>query len=64
VYTNRTACVAVWTRPRQCPPLFRDLRSRRLAWKLQCGRYNPWLKSISITLMLFHLARRAGAVTQ
>jgi CheY-like chemotaxis protein len=34
VYTNRTACVALWTRQTRQPAILRDLQPFRLVWKL------------------------------
>jgi CheY-like chemotaxis protein len=34
VYTNHTACVALWTRQRRQPAILRDLQLFRLVWKL------------------------------
>jgi hypothetical protein len=34
VYTNHTACVALWTRDRRQPAILRDLQPFRLVWKL------------------------------
>jgi hypothetical protein len=34
VYTNRTACVALWTRRTRQPTILRDLQPFRLVWKL------------------------------
>jgi hypothetical protein len=34
MYTNQTACVALWTRHRRQPAILRDLQLLRLVWKL------------------------------